>query len=246
MTAPFEACYGFVNITNTLRRKGEKHMIKAIIFDFDGTIIDTETAWYYVFRDAYLERGVELGVEQYSECLGTSLHLFNPYEYLSAELGLPIDTASFRDRIRADHTARMETEEMRAGVREFLELAKEAGLRIGLASSSERAWIDKYLDLLGIREYFEVIRTADDVGKVKPDPELYVSALEALGVRPDEAVAIEDSPNGSRAAIAAGMHCVIVPNTLTKLLPFDPSDRCYHAESLKDFDFARLTEGVFA
>ncbi|WP_214626274.1 HAD family hydrolase [Paenibacillus agaridevorans] len=221
-------------------------MIKAIIFDFDGTIIDTETAWYYAFRDAYKEHGVDLDVEQYSQCLGTSLHLFNPYEYLATELGLAIDVAEFRNRIRADHTARMNMEEVRAGIREYLKMAKEAGLRIGLASSSDRAWIDKYLAKLDIREYFEVIRSADDVSRVKPDPELYLSAIEALGVRADEAVAIEDSPNGARAAVAAGMHCVIVPNTLTKLLSFDPSDRCYRAESLSDFDFKRLTEGVFS
>ncbi|MDQ6423359.1 HAD family hydrolase [Paenibacillus sp. LHD-117] len=220
-------------------------MIKAIIFDFDGTIIDTETAWYYAFRDAYLEHGVELGVEQYSQCLGTSLQLFNPYEYLMTELGLPIDKEVFKARIRADHTARMDLEEVRDGVRDYLRQAKEAGLRIGLATSSDRAWIDKYMDRLGIRDYFEVIRCADDVSKVKPDPELYLSALEALGVRADEAVAIEDSPNGARAAVAAGMHCVIVPNTLTKLLSFDPSDRCYRMESLSDFEFGRLTAGAF-
>lgn len=221
-------------------------MIKAIIFDFDGTIIDTETAWYHAFRDAYQEHGVELGVEQYSQCLGTSLHVFNPYEYLATDLGLPIDKAAFRSKVRADHSAKMALEEVRSGIREYLQMAKESGLKIGLATSSERAWIDKYMDQLGIRDYFEVIRTADDVSKVKPDPELYLSALEALGVHPNEAVAIEDSPNGSRAAVAAGMHCVIVPNTLTKLLAFDPSDRCYHAESLLDFDFKRLTQGVFA
>lgn len=215
-------------------------MIKAIIFDFDGTIIDTETPWFYAFRDAYMEHGVELTPEQYSECVGTNEHTFDPYEHLMTELGLPIDKEEFRIKIHADHTALMEKETVREGVLEYLQLAKEAGLRIGLASSSERSWIDRYLEVLGIGDYFEVICTADDVNRVKPDPELYLKAMEKLGVKPDEAIAIEDSPNGAKAAAAAGMSCLIVPNTLTKLFVFD-QESCYiHAESLAKVDFAEL------
>lgn len=211
--------------------------MKAIIFDFDGTIIDTETAWYYAFRDRYKEYGVELTLEQYSLCLGTSLDAFNPYTYLNTELKLGIDEDKFRDIIHRDHAERMSRERIRDGVLDVLRHAKAAGLRIGLATSSKREWIDAHLDQLGIRDYFEVIRTADDVSRVKPDPDLYIQAVAALEVKPHEAVAIEDSPNGARAAVAAGMHCVIVPNELTKMLAFDPSDRCVHAKSLVDVDF---------
>ncbi|WKL03205.1 HAD family phosphatase [Paenibacillus amylolyticus] len=69
-------------------------MIKALVFDFDGTIIDTETAWYIAFRDAYKEHGVDLTLEMYSQCIGTSLKTFNPYEYLITDLNLPIDRGS--------------------------------------------------------------------------------------------------------------------------------------------------------
>ncbi|MHA7965186.1 HAD family hydrolase [Paenibacillus sp. CAU 1782] len=215
-------------------------MIKALVFDFDGTIIDTETPWYYAFRERYKSHGVELTLEKYSQCVGTSLHQFNPYTYLMTEHGLPIDEEEFRAAVHRDHAEWMGKEQIRPGVINYLEAAKAAGLKIGLASSSKRDWIERHLAVLGIGHYFEFMATADDVAKVKPDPELYRLALAGLGVEPGEAVAIEDSPNGARAAAAAGMHCIIVPNELTKLLPFDEGSLNKHAESLADVNFDEL------
>lgn len=213
-------------------------MIKAIVFDFDGTIIDTETAWFIAFREHYKEHGVELTLEQYSGCIGTSLHKFNPYEYLMAELNLPIDRDAFRQSVRSLHAELMEREEVRAGIATYLEQAKAAGLRIGLASSSERVWVDRFLRQLGLTDYFACIRTADDVGKVKPDPELYLQTLDCLGAKPEEAIAIEDSPNGLKAALAAGMHCVVVPNAITKHLEFEQSS--YRLGCLTELEFEYL------
>lgn len=217
-------------------------MIKALIFDFDGTIIDTETAWYVAFRDAYKKYEVDLTLEMYSQCIGTSLHAFNPYEYLKTHLHLPIDLAEFRRSVRAHHAELMLQEEMRPGVLHYLENAKSAGLKIGLATSSERSWIDPFLDRLDIRRFFDCIRTADDVKKVKPDPELYLRTLEGLDVRPEEAIALEDSPNGAKAAMTAGLYCVLVPNTITKLLSFEPVHR--QGERLSDFDFHALIADI--
>ena len=210
-------------------------MIKAIVFDFDGTIIDTETAWYSAFRELYKQHGVDLSLELYSGCIGTSLHTFNPYEYLITEHRLPIDREAFRQEVRLRHAALMEREEMRRGIRSYLDQAKEAGLKIGLATSSEKAWVDRFLPRLGIADYFDCVRTADDVVNVKPDPELYVRTLECLGVAPEEAVAIEDSPNGAKAAAAAGMHCVVVPNAITQYLQFDAPN--YKLGCLTELEF---------
>lgn len=110
-------------------------MIKGIIFDFDGTIIDTETAWYTAFSEAYGEHGVDLSLEQYSTCIGTSLNSFNPYEYLMTDLKLPIDRMAFRTAVQQRHSKLMELEQMRPGIQQYLDAAKDAGLRIGLASS---------------------------------------------------------------------------------------------------------------
>lgn len=213
-------------------------MIKAIIFDFDGTIIDTETAWYEAFREAYLEYGVELTLELYSQCIGTSLHQFNPYEYLVTHKKLPIDLDHFRKSIHERHTSLMEKEAIRPGILDYLKQAKAHGLKIGLASSSHREWIDRFLEPLGIASYFDCICTADQVAKVKPDPELYLQALSALEAGPQEAIAVEDSPNGARAAVAAGLYTVLIPNSITGSLAFEEAN--YRLESLADLDFRHL------
>lgn len=213
-------------------------MIKAIIFDFDGTIIDTETAWYTAFREAYQEYGVDLTLEMYSQCIGTSLHTFNPYEYLKTTLHLPIDLEDFRRSVQARHAALMEAEDMRAGILGFLQEAHDRKLKIGLASSSPKDWVEHFLDKLKIRTYFDCLRTANDVKHVKPDPELYVQALECLGVTASQTVAIEDSPNGTTAAQAANIYCLTVPNAITRHLAFQQAANMAH--SLEDVAFEDL------
>jgi HAD superfamily hydrolase (TIGR01509 family) len=216
--------------------------IRALIFDFDGTILDTETAWYEAFREAYLEHEVELTLDMYGKCIGTSSHIFDPYEYLITELNISLDRAAFRQGIHDRHTEKMAHEGIRPGILDYLEAAKELGLRIGLASSSKRAWVDTYLAQLGLGDYFETIRTAEDVALVKPHPELYELALKDLGVQPNEAIAIEDSPNGARAAAAAGMHYIVVPNPVTKFLSFDGEPRI--VRTLAELSLQALLEAV--
>lgn len=213
-------------------------MIRALIFDFDGTIIDTETAWYVAFKEAYREYEVDLTLEMYSLCIGTSLHAFNPYEYLITELGLPIDRDRFRASVRERHAELMRQEKVRPGVLDYLESAKAYGMKIGLASSSSREWIEDHLGQLGIAGYFDYLSTADDVRRVKPDPELYIRTLNGLGVLANEAIAVEDSPNGVRAALAAGMQCVLAPNEITSLLEFPGV--LHRVGSLGDLEFRRL------
>lgn len=195
-------------------------MMKAIIFDFDGTIIDTETAWYIVFKNAYKEYGVDLSLETYSQCLGTNLTTFNPYTYLKTHHNISIDLEEFKKSIQNDYAKLIEKEALRPGILNLLQEAKQEGLKIGLASSSHREWIDKFINLLGLEGYFECYCTADTVKNVKPNPELYLQALEQLGVQANEAIAIEDSPNGARAAVTAGLHTIVIKNTLTKQLQF--------------------------
>ncbi|RXZ80666.1 HAD family hydrolase [Paenibacillaceae bacterium] len=215
-------------------------MIQAIIFDFDGTIIDTETPWYNAFQEAYAKHHVELTIDLYSQCVGTSLHTFNPYEYLVTEHKLPIDLKAFKTGVKQRYTELMQQEKIRPGVMDYLDKARAAGLKIGLASSSSQEWIDRHLDQLGIRDYFDCIRTADNVVHVKPDPELYTQTLAGLGVSAQHGLAIEDSPNGARAAAAAGMHYIIVPNPITGLLAFDPTAQNFIGECLSAFDFNQL------
>ncbi|MFD2612729.1 HAD family hydrolase [Paenibacillus gansuensis] len=199
-------------------------MIKAVVFDFDGLILDTETPWYDAFSEIYKEHGAELPIELWGLGVGTSSEHFDPYAYLAECTGSEVDKKQIDELFWVKHGKLMESEKVRPGVVEYLRDARKLGLRIGLASSSPRSWIEKYLRQHGLFEWFEVIKTADDVSRIKPDPELYTAAAAELGVKPEEAVAFEDSPNGTRAAKSAGMYCVIVPNRLTSMLTFDEYD----------------------
>mgnify|MGYP003739987421 FL=1 len=197
-------------------------MIKAIIMDFDGLIVDTETAWFESFRDALAAYRVEFPLELFGRIVGTHNGLLQ--RYLEEQLASAAEVeAVYREADRL-HREKMAGADARDGVRAYLEEARQLGLRIGLASSSDRRWIETYLNRLGLRPYFEAIRSSDDVQRVKPDPELYLQAVEALNVRPSEALAFEDSVNGSKAAKAAGLRCVIVPNPVTEHLHFEHYD----------------------
>lgn len=213
-------------------------MIKAIIFDFDGTIIDTETAWYTVFRDAYAQYGVDLSLATYAKCLGTNLQEFNPYTYLVTHHHIELDVEAFQTSIQQSHAQLMAKETVRPGILAWLQQAREAGLQIGLASSSSRQWIDQYVDTLGIRDFFDCYCTADTVTNVKPDPELYLQALEQLGIKANEAIAIEDSPNGAQAAVAAGLYTLVIPNAITKQLPFGTGHQTL--ETIAQYDLQDL------
>ncbi|WP_418888882.1 HAD-IA family hydrolase [Paenibacillus apiarius] len=197
-------------------------MIQALVFDFDGLIIDTETPWYYAFQQVYQRYGFELPLSVYAQCIGTTFHDFNPYANLAEQAGVDVEVIT--RECKTAHAALMERIELRAGVRDYLKEAKRLNLKVGIASSSEYAWIEPLLKKHDIYHYFDTVQTADVVAKVKPDPELYVKALAALEVEGKQAISFEDSLNGFTAAKAAGLNCVVVPNEVTRHLPFTEHD----------------------
>ncbi len=199
-------------------------MIQAIIFDFDGTILETELPDYIAWQEIYQEHQCELPLDLWLTGVGGSLTEFDPYASLEQQVGRTLDRPMLREKKRARVQELIAEESVRPGVVEVIEAAQRLGLRLGLASSSARGWVEGYLILLGLRDYFEVIFTRDDVVRVKPDPTLYSLAVNALGVRPEAAVAIEDSRNGMLAAKAAGLRCLVVPNAVTHQLRFPEAD----------------------
>ncbi|MBB3112742.1 HAD superfamily hydrolase (TIGR01509 family) [Paenibacillus phyllosphaerae] len=199
-------------------------MIRAIVFDFDGLIFDTETPEFRSFQEMYTEHGHTLDVQIWGQWVGTDGSAFNPYDHLETCCGRSLDREALRSMRRAKYEQFVAEEQLRPGVVEYLHAAKEMGLKIGLASSSTREWVMKYLDRFDLTGHFDCIRVRDDVAKVKPDPELYLQVIEAFGIAPHEAIAFEDSPNGARAAKQAGLYCVTIPNDVTRELPFGPYD----------------------
>lgn len=214
-------------------------MIKALVFDFDGTILDTETQHYNAFQELYQEHGSNLPLEVWGECIGTHSD-FNPYEYLERQINKKLDHDKLREQKTERALALILEQQPLPGIEDYLEAAKELGLKIGLASSSSRKWVEEHLGRSGLMHHFEVIKTADDVTNVKPDPALYVEAVKALGVRPDEAIAFEDSVNGSVAAKKAGLYCVAIPNPVTMHMAFTEVDHVM--ETMAEMKLTALIE----
>lgn len=222
--------------------QGGDIMITALIFDFDGTIIDTETAWYYAYKDIYNQYGVELTVELWGQCIGTTFANFNPHSYLEESTGQSLDWNEIMTLAGRKHEGYMENQSLRPGVLNYLETAKARGIKLAIASSSRRSWIEAYLESFDIRHYFEFIVTADDVEQVKPSPELYMKALDKLNESADHALAFEDSRNGLVAAKKAGLACVIVPNEVTSHMNFDNYD--LRINSLQDLSLEELLQQI--
>lgn len=194
-------------------------MIKAVVFDFDGLIIDTETPWYEAYCEVLKKFEVELPLSEYATYIGTEGDSFRLY--LEEKIGGKITKEEIHRRVRNIHVEKLQGVMIREGVLDYLEAAKEMNLRIALATSSSRDWITQFLHKLNISDYFEVLQTKDDVERVKPNPALYQNVIKELGILPEEAVAFEDSANGAKAATTAGLYCIIVPNSVTAKLNFE-------------------------
>jgi len=194
-------------------------MIEALLFDFDGLLYDSETSAYEVWRELYAEHGAEFPRELWQQQVmgrppGTSG--FDPLEHLEelASPGLdPAQTEADRHRRRDE----LFPHGLIDGATELLTQARSRGIRTAIVSSNHRERIHEHLARAGHDADFDAIITADgDPERGKPRPALYLEALQVLGVPAERAVAFEDSPNGIRAAKAAGLHVVAVPNWLTE------------------------------
>jgi HAD superfamily hydrolase (TIGR01509 family) len=215
--------------------------VDAVVFDFDGVILDTEGPVHRGWAEVYTDHGLELPIDLWTTKIGT-YDAWDQKAHLESALGRPLDWDSI-EALRRARTEQLLTDlEILDGVTDWLDEADGLGLRVGIASSSPRDWVHGFLDRHGLAHRFEVARCRDDVSVVKPDPELYASAVAALGADPSRAIAVEDSPNGIRSAKAAGLFCVAVPHDLTRGLPLDEADLVLG--SLSDRSLASVIELV--
>jgi HAD superfamily hydrolase (TIGR01509 family) len=205
-------------------------MIRALVFDFDGLILETEGPILRSWQEIYQTYGLDLTLETWSAIIGTADPLFDPLQDLEARLGSPLNHQQILQRQLRREAALIIDQPPLPGVREHLQAARRLGIGVALASSSSCAWVEGHLTRLGLIDYFDCIQAQDDVAQTKPDPALYIQAVACLGVQPHQAIAFEDSPNGIRAARKAGLFCVAVPNALTRHL--DLSEANLRLESL--------------
>ena len=192
----------------------------AVIFEFDGLLVDTEYAIYSSWERVFASCGHPLPLDLFNQCLGSGYTHWNPGEHLEkltgrAPTGKPSAGAPM-GRNRQDHgNARPP-----AGAGELIRNLGEAGTPMGVASSSSHRWVDGWLNRLGIMPYFQTVVCRDDGLPVKPDPALFLKAAENLGKSPSECLVLEDSQNGTTAAHRAGMPVISVPNRVTEQADF--------------------------
>ena len=195
--------------------------IRAFLFDFDGLILDTETASRAGWEWLYREHGHELPPEKWALMIGT-VDGWDPWGHLEELAGEPLEREALNERRYAHELTLIEAEQLRPGISEYIAAAERHGLKRAIVSSASRRWIDMHLERLEREVGWDAIVTADHhAERAKPRPTLYLEALELLGVSADEAVAFEDSPNGARAAKNAGIYVVGIPNAVTRELGLD-------------------------
>jgi HAD superfamily hydrolase (TIGR01509 family) len=188
--------------------------MKALVFDFDGLILDTEGPVFHSWRETFEAHGATLTLEEWSDTIGRA-NAGDPADWLAERTGRPLDEARRAARkIRRDEL--LAAEAVLPGVHDWLEDAARLGLAVGVASSSEVDWVAGHLERLGLVERFTCLSCFDGKLEGKPAPDLYLAACASLGVAPADALAVEDSANGVRAAKAAGLRCVAVPHDLTR------------------------------
>jgi HAD superfamily hydrolase (TIGR01509 family) len=206
-------------------------LLKALIFDFDGLILDTETPELLAWQEIFAGFGVELTVQTWGQVVGgAGVNHFDAAEHLEALLGHPIDRDSVRTSARLESNEAILLQPVLPGARELIRAAKNASYPLAIASSSPHTWVDNHLKRLGMFDYFDAIVCTDDVmNRSKPDPSLFLAALQALNVDASEAVIFEDSPNGIVAANTAGVFCVAVPNVVTSKLDLGKPDLVVHS-----------------
>jgi len=230
--------------------------IQALLFDFDGLILDTETPQVEVWKAIYAEHGFDYPVEDWCQTIGGwGASTFDPAAELSRLHGDKLDVETLRHRGESECNALIDASPAMPGTGECLEWAKSKGLRIAIVSSSERSWVEPHLARLGLLSKFERVITGDDVapGRTKPHPDVFLKALSVLRLSADSALVVEDSPHGITAAHKAGLAVLAIPNPVTKLLPMQEADLILdslaeiplrHVLERFDSPAARLPEGT--
>lgn len=186
-------------------------MIRALIFDFDGLILDTETPLIDGYAAVHAKHGVAFDRDLFIRGVGVATYSFDPWHGFAPHA----DRAALEAECSAAKHDLLYAQPILPGIVEIIEEGRAAGLKTGLASNSEHAWVDTHLQRLGLFSKFDFIACRDDVRQPKPEPDLYKLVLNRFGLRGHEAIAFEDSHTGSLAAKRANLWTVAIPNEST-------------------------------
>lgn len=184
-------------------------MLKGIIFDMDGVLINTEPLHYRVWKKTFRDKGLEIEYEYYKGCIGSTvgylLDLIQKYygvDFHNDPDLVPLQRKNKAEMIKKDGFPTI------PGVPEMLARVREGNFLMAVASSSPEIYINQVVEMLGVKNYFQVLCSGENVKNPKPAPDVFLKAAKELGLSPDECLVIEDSTNGCHAAKAAGMVCL--------------------------------------
>ena len=189
--------------------------LQALIFDFDGLIVDTEKPGFDSWNELYADFGQKLTLDDWRGATGY-VGGFDPGVHLEGLLGRKLDWENLVPRRDARNWELTIKQGVLPGIRELMLAAVSAGLPIGVASNSGFGWVNDGLERLGLRDLVSAVVTRDMVLNPKPAPDVYLKAAETLQVSPTCSIALEDSEPGCRAAKAAGMRAVAIPNQFSE------------------------------
>ena len=209
----------------------------AVLFDFDGVLVDTEWAIYQAWRRTFETHGHDLPLEIYTRCIGSDFESWSPKTHLEELTGRAFDWHDLDARRQIEIRAGLEGTGPMPGVRGLLEKIRDHGLPTAVVSSSSHQWVDGWLEKLGLVHHFHATICRGDAPRIKPAPDLFLTAAGRLAVDTRECLVIEDSPNGLIAAKAAGMQVWVIPNRVTSGLDFSAADRIF--SSLEECAAAR-------
>lgn len=211
-------------------------MIRAVVFDFDGLILDTEVPVYEAWVHAFEAYGCgPIPMDEWAKEIGTNGAL-DLVAMMRERATKPFDEDEMHELRRIRREELQALEEVRPGVVQWLDDADVHGLQLAIASSSPTDWVEHHLDVLGLRSRFQFLACFGTDIAAKPEPDSYQAACRALGVEPAEAIAVEDSPHGVTAAQRAGLRCIAVPNAITAQLDLSHADVV--VRSLAEFSLA--------
>ena len=197
--------------------------IRALVFDFDGLLLETEGPLFRSWGETYAAFGLDLSIEEWSAVIGTA-DAVDPLDELERRTGRRLDRQALHAARRARRDELLEAQAPCRGVLDLTGQCLELGLAMAVASSSPTVWVRTHLERLGLLDRFAYLACFEGRGAPKPAPDLYLRALAALGVEAEECIAFEDSHNGLLAAKAAGLRCVVVPTEMTRHMDFTLAD----------------------
>lgn len=201
--------------------------ISAVLFDFDGVLVDTEWAIYDAWHRTFRNHGQNLPLETYTRCIGSDFDTWSPKTHLEELTGKSFDWHDLDAQRQVEIRADLAGSGPMPGVVDLLDKLTQRGIRRAVVSSSGHEWVDGWLEKIGLTDRFETVVCRGDAAKIKPEPDLYQEAAKRLGLDPASCLVIEDSLNGLKAGKAAGMPVWAVPNRVTACLDFSQADAIF-------------------